>query len=243
MSAIPNTTQLPHIIIRKWLPQLSDTGLRVLLIIVDQTLGWEEDPITHTRKKEDWVAYSQLKIKTGRANTAISNALRELEQKKFILITNGSGKVLKTKDERIGKRLFYRLNTTSPESGEVSFTHNLSGKRNPESGDTKETNTKTLSKDKGRVNTSCPLLNGSTLKEKYPNGHSECVEYLISEEEDRTTKFINREKQFMFIHKILRAGYGFDAMDKTIRLVEKKYGPGTWDYGTLASWLEKGSNA
>lgn len=90
---------------------------------------------------------------------------------------------------------------------------------------------------------SCPLLNGSPLKEKYPNGHGECIEYYLSEEEDRHQKFINKPKQFQFIHKILRAGYGFDTMDKTIRQVEKKYGKGAWDYGTLASWIEKGAGS
>lgn len=81
----------------------------------------------------------------------------------------------------------------------------------------------------------------ATLRVKYPNGHKECVEYLTSEEEDRGSKFINRSKQFMFIHKILRAGYGFDAMDKTIKQMDKRYGKGHWDYSNMANWLEKGA--
>ncbi len=88
---------------------------------------------------------------------------------------------------------------------------------------------------------SCPLLNGSPLKAKYPNGHDECVEYLQDEEHHRGNKFINHAKQYMAIHKILKAGYGFDKMEKTRLLIEKKYGPHSWDYMTMANWLEKGS--
>lgn len=240
MSLVPNTTQVPHIIIRTWMRELSDTGLRVLLVIVDQTLGWEADPITHTRKKEDWIAYSQLKEKTSRGNTAVSNALRELESKGYIEITNGQGKRLKTKQERLGKKLFYRI-STSPESGEDAS--NLSTKWNPQSGDTKETNTKTLPKGKeasSEKKTSCPLTNGSPLRNQYPNGHQECIEYLVDCETSRERKFINRGKQFMFLHKILSAGYGFDRMDRCITLIDKKYGKNNWDFATVASWLEKG---
>jgi hypothetical protein len=88
---------------------------------------------------------------------------------------------------------------------------------------------------------SCPLLNGSPLKSKYPNGHTECFEHLKSVEDERGERFINRPKQFNHLHKILRAGYGFDKIDRTIRQIEKKNGKGSWDYATVASWLEKGS--
>ena len=108
----------------------------------------------------------------------------------------------------------------------------------------KEININTLSpSEKGQSGKkpSCPLLNGSPLKAKYPNGHNECVEYVQDEEQKRGFRFINQAKQYMAIHKILRAGYGFDKMDKTILQVSKKYGLHSWDYMTLANWLEKGA--
>ena len=88
---------------------------------------------------------------------------------------------------------------------------------------------------------SCPLLNGSPLKDNYPLGHEECIEYYLSVEDRRGFKFINKPKQFMFIHKILRAGYGFDQMNRAIKNIERKWDKGSWDFGSMANWLEKGA--
>lgn len=91
---------------------------------------------------------------------------------------------------------------------------------------------------------SCPLLNGSPLStlfvKKYPNGHKECVQYLLSCEELRKHKFINRPKQFLTLHKIIKAGFDFTEIDRVMRRVDKKYGDNNWDFATLANWLEKG---
>lgn len=238
---IPNTTQIPHFILREWLPKLSDTELRVILIIADQTFGWH--------KASDYLSYSQLVKRTGNSNGAIGNALRSLREKGFIKVLDEKGRQLFSKEECSGKKLFYSinadapdLNETSPENGEVD--PNLSRKWNPKNGDTKETNTKTLPNGNEGVvkkQPSCPLLNGSPLKEKYPNGHHECTEYILDEEKHRAKKFINLPKQYNALHKILRAGYGFDKMEITRARVEKKYGPHAWDFATLATWLEKGA--
>lgn len=139
-SLVPNTTQVPHIIIRKWMRDLSDTELRVILVIVDQTLGWELDSIAHTRKKEDWIAYSQLRDKTGRENAALRQALKGLEERGVISVTDGKGRTIPL-EQRNGKKLYYRI-TTFSESEEVNS--NLFGKRNSESENTKETYTKEL---------------------------------------------------------------------------------------------------
>jgi hypothetical protein len=145
---IPNSTQIPHDIIRVHMVNLSDTALRVILVITDQTLGWIEDPITKKRKEKDWISYSQLTAKTGRQTAAISNAIKELEDKKLIDVLDEEGNAI-SKENRIGKRLYYRLKTSS-ESEDVEA--NLFGKRNSESEirkakthketDTKETDTK-----------------------------------------------------------------------------------------------------
>lgn len=227
---IINSTQIPNVIIDEWLPTLTGTEFRILIVIARQTYGWHKDT--------DYLSYSQLIKRTGSANGSIGNALKSLREKGFIKVMDSKGKQLFTKEECRGQELHYQIGVTSPKIGD-----HLSKNWTPKTGDTKETNTKTLSKDNGRVGKkpTCPLLNGSPLKSKYPNGHTECEEYVDSEEKDRGLKFINRPKQYAVIHKILRAGYGFDVMDKTIRQVEKKYGKGAWDYATLASWIEKGS--
>jgi hypothetical protein len=103
-----------------------------------------------------------------------------------------------------------------------------------------ENNSTNVLGDSGKM-PSCPLLKDSPLKDRYPYGHTECVQYLTSEETDRGRRFINPAKQYQAIHRILRAGYGFDVMDRTIPTVEKKYGKGMWDFTTLANWIEKGA--
>ena len=81
----------------------------------------------------------------------------------------------------------------------------------------------------------CPLD-----EKKYPKKHNECTEYILSCEEFRKHKFINRAKQYMFLHKILRAGWDFPDIDKTMKSIERKYGNNNWDFATIANWMEKG---
>lgn len=134
----PNTTQIPNFFLDTCLPLLSDTALRVLLVITRQTLGWIEDPHTKTRKAADWISYSQLKAKTGRSNEALTKAIRELEVRKLIDITGNHGQPIPLELRR-GRRLYYRIHT-SPKIEEVD--QNLTDNRNSEIGDTKETLTK-----------------------------------------------------------------------------------------------------
>jgi len=234
----PNTTQVPNRIIDYYMRLLSDTGFKVLIIIVRQTLGWIEDPLTKRRKDKDWISYSQLMLKSGRQKAAISLALRELESHKLIEILDSKGNNLRTREDRRGKKLFYRL-LTSSETEQVKS--NMFGNRTSETEHTKETNTKTLSKDNGDKKVSCPLLNGSPLTGKYPNGHKECIEYMLDIEEGRGRPFTNKGKQFLFLHKLLRANIGFSDLDKVIAKIEKRYGKYQWDFATISNWVDKGA--
>lgn len=87
---------------------------------------------------------------------------------------------------------------------------------------------------------SCPLLLNSPLKEKYTNGHKECVDYMVQTEKIRGSKFVNQGKQYMFLHKVLRSEVGFDEMNILISKIEKKYGKNQWDFSTISNWLDKG---
>lgn len=87
---------------------------------------------------------------------------------------------------------------------------------------------------------SCPLNNPTNpLKEKWPKGHLECVEYVTS------YKFVNKGKQFKFLHQMLRAGLDFPDIDKITRRVKSKgfYKDNGWDFATLASEADRSSNA
>jgi GTPase Era involved in 16S rRNA processing len=117
-SILPNTTQVPHIIIREWMPLLKDVELRVLLVITDQTLGWIEDIATGRRKEEDWIAHSQLVRKTGRSTRAISYAIRKLaDELNIIEVYDEQKNILDSAAKRMkcGDKLFYRLALKHPQ--------------------------------------------------------------------------------------------------------------------------------
>lgn len=127
MANIPNTTQTPNIIFNGLMKEMSDTELRVVLIVTRATLGWILDREKGMRKEEDWISHSQLKHKTGRESGAISKAIDRCIQKGWIEARDRDGALLDTKDKRRGKNIFYRLGPgillkTSSESEDVLVT-------------------------------------------------------------------------------------------------------------------------
>ena len=114
---IPNSTQIPHLIIRVWLPRLKDVELRILLIVADQTLGWVEDDGTGRRKEKDWISHGQLIKRTGRESRAISKGLKTLiEDYRLIEAYDEEGNALDSADkrQRNGSRIYYRLALKKP---------------------------------------------------------------------------------------------------------------------------------
>jgi DNA-binding MarR family transcriptional regulator len=87
---------------------------------------------------------------------------------------------------------------------------------------------------------SCPLKNLSNpLKDKYPKAHAECVEYVTS------FKFVNKAKQFRFLHQMLRAGLDFPDIDKLVNQLEKKpyFQENGYDFATIAGEADRRANA
>ncbi len=118
---IPNTTQIPNLILDEVMPQLSDTEFRVLMVICRQTLGWIENRETGRRKEKDWISYSQLIEKTGRSREAIAEALKSLREKHLIETYDQSGNLLSREDRLSGcRKLYYRLSTSGVEKGKKS---------------------------------------------------------------------------------------------------------------------------
>jgi hypothetical protein len=114
---IPNTTQIPHLIIREWMPLLGDVELRVLLVVADQTLGWVEDPETGRRKEKDWISQGQLMKKINRSDRAIQNSLKRLvDELRIIQAHDESGELLDSPKKRMkcGGKIFYRLSLKRP---------------------------------------------------------------------------------------------------------------------------------
>jgi hypothetical protein len=127
MANIPNTTQTPNIIFNGLMKEMSDTELRVVLIVTRATLGWVLDREKGMRKEEDWISHYQLKQKTGRESGAISKAIDRCIQKGWIEARDSIGELLDTKDKRRGKNIYYRLGPaillkTSSESEDVYVT-------------------------------------------------------------------------------------------------------------------------
>lgn len=226
---IINSTQIPNYILDEVMPQVGDTEFKILMVICRQTYGWH--------KESDQISYSQLIEKTGRYKEAVAKGLRSLRESGLILVTDHKGKVLKTREECIGKDLFYKISLTSSKTEPHLF-----GNRSSEIEHTKETYTKTITnvidRNIPKRSVSCPLSK-SPLKEKYPRGHVECAEYVTS------FKFVNKGKQFKNLHNMLRSGLDFAAIDRILVKVENKpfYKENGWDFATLASEADRSSHA
>ena len=108
---ISGTTPVPNDLLDGVMPGLRDTELRILLVVVRQTLGWQEGPDPKRRKERDWLTQSQLMRRTGRASGAVSRAVDALVRAGLIDVLDRTGAPLMTPMERrrhLG-RLYYRL--------------------------------------------------------------------------------------------------------------------------------------
>jgi hypothetical protein len=115
----PNTTQVPNIVIDEWMPVLKDTEIRVLLIVIRQTLGWIEADGTGRRKERDWISRSQLVEKTQRSAKHISAAIKTLVEKWHIieaLAEDGTALDTAAKRQKKFGKIYYRLNLKHPEA-------------------------------------------------------------------------------------------------------------------------------
>ncbi len=105
------TTPVPTALIDRVMPALRDTELRVLLVVVRQTLGWQVGKDPYLRKERDWLTQSQLMRRTGRASGAVAHAVDALVRRGLIDVLDENERPLPTPSERrrsLG-RLYYRL--------------------------------------------------------------------------------------------------------------------------------------
>ena len=112
---LSGTTPVPNDVLDRVMPTLRDTELRVLLIVVRQTLGWQVGADPARRKDRDWLTQSQLRQRTGRASEAVSHAVDKLVQAGLIIVTDRRGIPKKTADERrrhLG-HLYYQLGSAA----------------------------------------------------------------------------------------------------------------------------------
>lgn len=104
-----NTTPVPNAVFDAHLKLLKLAELKVLLIIIRHTLGWQDKRTKSERKELDWISNSQLVLKTGCSPRAINEAIQMLVQKKLIEVLSYAGEILDTPEKRRGQqKLFYR---------------------------------------------------------------------------------------------------------------------------------------
>jgi hypothetical protein len=108
LSTLTRTTPVPNQILDEVMPRIGDTELRVLMVVVRSTLGWQEGA---RRKESDWLSHRQLQARTGRSSAVVSRAVDGLVKRGLIRITNEVGQELWGSQERSRSRgrLFYRL--------------------------------------------------------------------------------------------------------------------------------------
>lgn len=80
-----NTTAVPNHILDDALRMLKEVELKVLLVIVRQTIGWNKD--------RDWISTSQLCAKTGACSKAVLLSIKCLECKNLITTHNQEGRI------------------------------------------------------------------------------------------------------------------------------------------------------
>ena len=131
--ALPSggTTPVPNDLLDRVMPALRDTELRVLLVVVRQTLGWQARPGSPRRKDRDWLTQSQLMRRTGRASGAVSRAVDALVRSGLINVMDRAGTPMRTAGERrrhLG-HLYYQLGTGAETVDNLPKTVNNSPKR------------------------------------------------------------------------------------------------------------------
>ncbi len=101
------TTQVPNSLFDIHLPTLTESELKLLIIIIRQTNGWY-DKATGRRKTRDRISHGQFMKKTGLCRRVISRSLQSLVEKGLITVTCENGRILHRSEERKGMaRLFY----------------------------------------------------------------------------------------------------------------------------------------
>lgn len=102
-------TPVPNEVFDKYLCELQPGELKVLLVVVRQTLGYAQGKQSKKRKVRDWISSSQLEAKTGYSRRTISTAIDQLVKRGLIRVMLCSGESVTTPNDRRGKRLYFQL--------------------------------------------------------------------------------------------------------------------------------------
>lgn len=103
---IKYSTQVPNILFDYLLKNLTEKELKVLLVVIRQTIGWYVSK--GVRKNRDWISQRFFIQKTGLSGKSVSEAIDILTQKGLIIATDEKGSILNHPHERRGRdKVFY----------------------------------------------------------------------------------------------------------------------------------------
>lgn len=107
------TTQFPNSLVDTHLPNLTESEVKMILVILRQTNGWV-DKTTGRRKTRDWISHGQFMKKTGLCRRVISKSLQSLVEKNLIQITCKHGNTLHKPEDRKGVTKMYYSSQSEP---------------------------------------------------------------------------------------------------------------------------------
>ncbi|MDW3650992.1 MAG: replication protein [Bacteroidia bacterium] len=104
------TTPVPNEVFDVYLRDLKPGELKVLLVVVRQTLGYLIDKKNKQRRKRVWLSQVRLSQLTGLSRKAISQAITGLINRNIITVTDEKGNPLMTPNQRkYHHKLFFGL--------------------------------------------------------------------------------------------------------------------------------------
>ena len=109
MSFVPNTTPTPNWLYNGEMRKMTDTELRVVLLITRKTLGYVVDSTTKRRKEQDWISQKQFMEFTGRSHTAIASAIQNSINKGWVIARDKKGNLCDSPEKRQRRRIYYQL--------------------------------------------------------------------------------------------------------------------------------------
>ncbi len=106
-----NTTQTPNSLFDNHLKELSYSELKVLLVIIRQTIGFIHPKDRTRRKDRDWISQRFFMLRTGLSGRSVSTAIASLIAKGLIIVTNNNGRILHQVKQRRGTFHLYYSST------------------------------------------------------------------------------------------------------------------------------------
>ena len=133
MTFVPNTTPTPNWLYNGEMKKMSETELKVVLLITRKTLGWF-DPMTKGRKDQDYISQKMFMEFTGQSNRAIATAIQSCVESGWIIAKDKNGNLCDVPEKRARRKVWYQLGNMFTDkissSEESSQDQNSSGEHN-----------------------------------------------------------------------------------------------------------------